>query len=223
MSSEPSPTSAAQDRHDRRQQSRDADPQRARFDAIYRLARANEAHDEDTGGHLKRIRTIVERIARRLGMSPDDAVALGYDAMLHDVGKMTIPRQVLMKPGALTVKERAVMDCHTTRGHRMLIERDDMHQAARIARHHHEAWDGSGYPDGLAGDAIPLEARITSVADVFDALISQREYKRAWSWEEAQTEIRKITGSRLDPAVVDALMAVIDDGSLRAALENLES
>jgi putative two-component system response regulator len=182
------------------------DPVRDRHhDAIFMLARASELHDEDTGSHLQRMRVIVERIALRLGLDPDDAELLGYDAMLHDVGKLTVPASILTKPDALTAREWASLESHVTRGERLLAGHESMRRAARIARSHHEAWDGTGYPDGLRGEAIPLEARITAAADVLDALIAARAYKPRWNFEAAMAEVRRLAGSRLDPLVVAAL------------------
>lgn len=194
-------------RQERRARPR-SDAARARHhDAIYTLARASESHDEETGAHLLRIRTVVERVALRMGFAPENAERLGYDAMLHDVGKLTVPPSILTKREALTSKEWAALESHAVRGERLLSARPSMERASRIARSHHEAWDGSGYPDGLAGDAIPIEARITAAADVLDALIADRAYKRRWSLAEALGEVRRLAGSRLDPAVVAAIEA----------------
>ncbi len=186
---------------------------RAHHDAIYTLARAAELHDEDTGDHVVRIRLIVEQIAKKLGL--EDAVELGYDAMLHDVGKLTVPVEVLRKPGALTEKERAAMQAHTIHGERVLSARPSMRRAAGIARSHHECWDGSGYPDGLTGGEIPLEARITAAADVLDALVADRCYKESWSYREALQEVCDLAGTKLDPGIVEALKECDQEGSLR--------
>ncbi len=194
-----------------------SDPMRAaHYDAVFKLARASELNDEDTGGHLVRIRSVVQQLALRLGFAPNDAERLGLDAMLHDVGKLNIPHDVLKKAAELTPQERAVMQDHTIRGQRMLSKRESMQRAARIARSHHEAFDGSGYPDGLLGEAIPIEARITAVADVLDALMSERCYKHAWTYESALSEIHKVAGTQLDPDVVAALEDCHRDGVLGA-------
>lgn len=186
----------------------------AHHDAVFTLARASELHDEDTGNHLLRIRTIVELIALELGFDSEDAEALGYDAMLHDVGKLVVPASILTKPGELTDRERAAIESHTVRGEQLLSARRSMQRAARIARSHHEAWDGTGYPDGLEGEAIPLEARITAAADVLDALASTRSYKRRWTFAEAMEEIGRLSARQLDPIVVSALQSVHDRGVL---------
>ena len=136
---------------DRRSGSRE-DPEWKRYlDGIYSLARSNGLLDEVTGDHVFRIRKVVEHIALHMGCDAKTAERMGYDAMLHDVGKLTIPPSVLGKPGELTAEEREVMQSHTVRGARMLSGSGRFTQAARIARNHHEAWDGSGYPEGLAG------------------------------------------------------------------------
>jgi putative two-component system response regulator len=190
---------------DRRARPRTDEAQRAHHDAIYTLARAAELHDEDTGNHVIRIRLIVERLAKRMGFSGADAAALGHDAMLHDVGKLTTPHEVLKKPGALTDGERGIMESHTIQGERLLSRRPTMSRAARIARSHHECWDGSGYPDGRKGAEIPLEARITAVADVLEALVADRCYKQSWSYREAVEEVCAMAGTKLDPDVIEAL------------------
>ena len=193
------------------------DPARAaHHDAIYTLARASELHDEDTGAHVLRIRLIVQAMALHLGFDDDDAEALGYDAMLHDVGKLNIHRDILQKPGQFTEDERRIMESHTIAGERLLSPRPSMQRAARIARSHHECWDGSGYPDGLTGEAIPIEARITTAADILDALIAQRCYKQSWSYEDAFREVVSLGGSKIDPRVVDALHRCNADATLCA-------
>jgi len=203
------------DQQERRARSRDDADMRSHRDAIFALARASEVHDEDTGAHLLRIRLIVEQVACRMGFAADDAEALGYDAIVHDVGKLRVPAEVLKKPEAFTDNERALMQQHTVRGERLLSQRPSMHRAAEIARSHHEFWDGSGYPDGLKGEAIPLAARITAAADVLDALIATRCYKQSWTYEDALREVIGLSGNKLDPRVVQAITQADADGALR--------
>jgi putative two-component system response regulator len=201
-------------RRERRARPRLDSDRRGRHDTIFNLARVAELRDRETGGHVKRIRCIVEVIARRLGHP--DPEGLGCDAMLHDVGKLVVPYDILRKPGQLTDEERDVMRAHTVHGQRFLGRRSGMGRAARIARSHHEHWDGSGYPDGLAGDAIPIEARITAAADVLDALVADRCYKQPWSYRQAVNRVRSLRGTVLDPAIVDAVLFADADGSLLA-------
>jgi putative two-component system response regulator len=208
-------TASGEDHDDRRTHTRDDPATRMHHDAIFALARASEVHDEDTGAHLLRIRLIVEQIALRMGFAADDAEALGYDAILHDVGKLRVPVEVLKKPEAFTDEERALMQQHTVRGERLLSQRPSMHRAAAIARSHHECWDGSGYPDGIKDEGIPLAARITSAADVLDALIATRCYKQSWSYEDALREVIGLAGTKLDPRVVEAIKQADTDGALR--------
>lgn len=203
---------------DRRQQQRSDSERSAFLDVVYMLARASEAHDEDTGAHVLRIREIVERIALEMAIDPLDAEMLGFDAMLHDVGKLMIPQSILSKPGQLDDDERLQMESHTTLGAKMLADRPSMFRAGRIARWHHERWDGKGYPDGLMGLEIPIEARITAVADVFDALIAERSYKACWSVEEAVAEVSRLAGTHLDPTAAAALNAVFERGELADVL-----
>lgn len=138
-------------------------------------------------------------------------IAIGQAARLHDLGKVGVPDSILLKRGPLNTQEREYMQKHTIEGAKMLSTGTTplVKMASVIARSHHERWDGTGYPDGLSGTEIPLEARITSVADVFDALTSQRVYKRAWSAKEAHDEIRKLAGHHFDPKVVKALDEIL--------------
>ncbi|WP_428940555.1 HD domain-containing phosphohydrolase [Fontivita pretiosa] len=179
----------------------------AHMDAIYMLAVASEAKDEDTGRHVRRIQHHTRELARRLGFSHDESEAIGYSAILHDVGKIHVPDSILTKPGPLDDHERARMQLHTLAGERILSPNPFFDRARRIARWHHENFDGSGYPDGLERDAIPIEARIVHLADVYDALTHSRVYKRAWSDQDAIREISRQRGIMFDPAVVDAFNA----------------
>lgn len=189
---------------------------RAHHDLIFAFARSCERHDADAEGHLTRIRQVVEQIALELDFPEDEAEDLGYDAMLHDVGKLHIPPEVLNKQGELTDDERSLVEQHAILGEQMLKDRPGTRRAARIARHHHESWDGGGYPDGLAGEAIPLEARITAAADVLDALIARRSYKPAATYPDALNAVHELAGSKLDPDVVEAMMRCDGNRVLRA-------
>lgn len=190
---------------ERRVLQRTAEIRQANLDAIYMLAVASEAKDHDTGAHVRRIRGLSEQLAKNLGFSPEEAYDIGLAAVLHDVGKIHVPDAILNKPGPLTAEERTVMEQHTLWGQRILPDRPFFQRARNIARSHHENFDGSGYPDHLAGDRISVEARIVHVADVFDALVSPRVYKPAWSTEAALGELQGKSGTAFDPAVVEAL------------------
>ncbi|HVT89334.1 MAG TPA: HD domain-containing phosphohydrolase [Tepidisphaeraceae bacterium] len=183
---------------------RTAELHQAHMDAIYMLAVASEAKDQDTGRHVRRIQKISYQLAQRLGLSEPNARAIGYSAILHDVGKIHIPDDILSKPGPLDDRERARMQLHTLAGERILSSNSFFELARTIARTHHENWDGSGYPDGLSKDNIPIESRIVHLADVFDALTHERVYKQAWPREQAITAIHQGRGSMFDPQVVDA-------------------
>jgi HD-GYP domain-containing protein (c-di-GMP phosphodiesterase class II) len=182
--------------------------------------------DAETGAHLERVaryaRVVAQRVAHDRGLPDEWVERVFLYAPLHDVGKVAVPDGILLKPGALTPDEWEVMKTHTTRGRDMieLIVRDlhldrsvtqpDM--MLHIVELHHEKWDGSGYPRGLRGDEIPLEARVVAVADILDALVCHRPYKRAWTWDAAfdQLMIERDSG-KLDPACVDALIASRDE------------
>ncbi len=192
---------------------------------ISTLARLAEYKDADTGEHVARVARMTAEIASHLmrsGACPEaeDLVDhIGHASILHDVGKVAIPESVLLKPGPLDAQERRVINAHVTIGHDILREAAALaahgeahifNLASTIARGHHEKWDGSGYPDGLRGDDIPLEARIVAVVDVYDALVSHRPYKEVWPEERALDLIRAESGHHFDPRVVDAFFAVKD-------------
>lgn len=175
---------------------------------ITRLAQAAEFRDPDTGGHIQRMARYSVVIGRALGLSQEQLDDLLTAAPLHDVGKVGIPDAVLLKPGRLELDEMAVMRTHPEIGEQLLANSDHplIQMASQIAGAHHEKWDGSGYPRGLAGESIPLVARIVAVADVLDALTSERPYKKAWTFEDAKAFIISGRGKHFCPQCVDALI-----------------
>jgi putative nucleotidyltransferase with HDIG domain len=183
----------------------------ARLDAVYMLAHASEEKDEMTGDHLKRMQHLATELAR--AMRVEDPEGVGLAAILHDVGKMHVPDAILRKPGPLTAEERKIMEGHTLSGERILADRPFYLPARRVARSHHENWDVSGYPDGLAGEAIPLEARIVHLADVYDALVNVRPYKAAWEKDAARAYIRREAGRMFDPGVAEAFLGGTEFGN----------
>jgi PAS domain S-box-containing protein/putative nucleotidyltransferase with HDIG domain len=205
-----------------RVQARTAELREANMEAIYMLAEASEAKDSDTGQHVRRIQALTEALARKIGMSEDVAERFGYSAVLHDVGKMLIPDDILKKPGPLTPQERLAMQKHAEAGHRILSRKKFFRTARQIARSHHERWDGTGYPDGLAGESIPLAARIVALVDVFDALTSARAYKPAWPIEDVLNALREGSGSHFDPSLVTSLLELIGDGTIAKLTEQLK-
>ncbi|MEQ8660267.1 MAG: response regulator [Gammaproteobacteria bacterium] len=203
------------------------DHQLAQDAAIIALARLAEMRDSETGNHLLRTQAYVRTLAEALRDHPRfhaalDAAAIALlvkSAPLHDIGKVGIPDRILRKPAPLTAQEWAVMRTHAALGAAAISRAEaDLARpvpflacAKQIARHHHERWDGSGYPDGLAGEAIPVAARLMALADVFDALITPRVYKEALSPLAARARIVAERGRHFDPAVVDAFVACFDD------------
>ncbi|MBL0939833.1 MAG: two-component system response regulator [Gemmatimonadaceae bacterium] len=186
---------------------------RSRLQIVHCLGTAAEFKDTETGMHVMRMSHYARSLALAVGYSPESANDLLHAAPMHDVGKIGIPDAILQKPGDLTPEERQIMQQHTVIGARILGEHTGglLRLAAVIALNHHERWDGGGYPNGLAGDAIPHAARIVAVADVFDALTSVRPYKDAWSTEDALEFIRKERGRHFDPELVDAFMSCMPD------------
>src|SRR5436190_8475738 len=175
------------------------------------LSNAVEARDAYTGKHAERVAAYGIEIARALGLPRPDAPELEFGFLLHDIGKVAIPDAILYKPGKLTEEERALMARHPAIGADIVGEIEFLTEATRVVRSHHERWDGSGYPDGLAGEEIPLAARIFSVADVLDALTTDRPYRPAMSLHAARALIGAEAGSHFDPTVVAAFDAIDDD------------
>ncbi|MGV3491975.1 MAG: HD-GYP domain-containing protein [Devosia sp.] len=173
---------------------------------IWRLARAIEYRDGDTGGHVSRVAQISALLASALGLPNERCRMIYLAAPLHDIGKIGIADAILGKPGRLTPDEMQIMREHVSIGARILENgtSDVIRTAELIAQSHHERWDGTGYPDRLAGSDIPIEARIVALADVFDALCSERPYKKAWPIADAYREIVSLAGTHFDPACVSA-------------------
>ena len=179
-----------------------------RLQIVQRLGLAAEYKDNETGLHVIRMSHYSRLIAAAAGLSSDYCELLLHAAPMHDIGKIGIPDHILRKPGKLDSEEWAVMSQHPLIGARIIGEHHSelLRMAERIARCHHEKWDGSGYPCGLKGDDIPLEARIVAIADVFDALTSERPYKKAWPIEDAVALIEQEAGLHFDPALVDCFL-----------------
>jgi putative two-component system response regulator len=188
------------------------------LEIVQRLAQAADSRDEETGEHIDRIGRLAESLALAVGVDAHDAELLRHASAMHDVGKIGIPDRVLLKPAKLDAEEWELMKTHTTLGAQILSgSRSELLQLAeRIALTHHERWDGSGYPAGLAGEEIPLAGRICAVCDVYDALISERPYKRAWSREDALAEIRRGAGSHFDPRLAEAFLRLHAEDALAA-------
>jgi putative two-component system response regulator len=182
-------------------------------EVVFRLSQAAEFRDGETGQHIQRMAKYCRLIGEALGLSDEACRTLYLAAPMHDIGKIAVGDAILLKPGKLSPEERAVMEQHTTAGYRLLADghSDLVRTAAEIAWCHHERWDGSGYPRGLAGADIPLFARIAAVADVFDALTSERPYKKAWPPDQAAEHIAENSGKHFDPACVSAFLKRWDD------------
>jgi diguanylate cyclase (GGDEF)-like protein len=191
-----------------------ADLKDAHLQALLRLAYAAEARDPYTECHLQRIRATAIAIAVRMGVEGTELEQLGYGAIVHDLGKLRIPDSILTNPGQLSDAEWTEMKKHPEWGAEIIGENAFYDVARQVALCHHERWDGSGYPRGLAGEAIPLAARIVAVADVYDALTTARPYKRAWAPERALVEIMRLRGKTLCPQSVDVFMELWREGEI---------
>jgi two-component system response regulator RpfG len=182
-------------------------------ETILRLAKAGEYRDEETGNHVVRMAKYARIIAEEMGLDETTCIDIEYAAPMHDIGKIGIPDGVLLKPGKLNEREWEVMQSHTTIGYGILANSQSkyMQMGAVIALYHHERYDGQGYPNGLRGADIPLIARIVTVADVYDALVSVRPYKDAWPVEKAVDYIKEHAGTQLDPDCVAAFCKRVSD------------
>lgn len=189
--------------------------------AVLALARGSEAKDTDTGEHIRRVQLTSEALAQAAGLDPGAASQVGWAAMLHDVGKLHVPDRILLKPGPLSADEWAIMRQHPIWGEEILG--DGFELGRRIARWHHENIDGTGYPDGLAGGAIPLEARIVRITDAFDAITNRRPYAEARSFEEALEELDRCKGRMFDPELVELMIPLVRDAVLASRLRALRA
>jgi putative nucleotidyltransferase with HDIG domain len=178
----------------------------AEGEALQRLASAAEYRDDNTWEHTQRVAVMAARLGRRLGLDDAEADVIRRAAPLHDLGKIAVPDSILLKPDKLTEEEFEVIKTHAAVGASILSGSPSalFQTAERIARTHHERWDGGGYPDGLRGEDIPLAGRLVALADVFDILVHERPYKEEWSVEDAAEEIRRNAGTQFDPGAVEA-------------------
>jgi putative two-component system response regulator len=179
------------------------------------LANAIEVRDEGMEGHTERLASLALALGHRCGLTDADLGALELAAILHDIGKIGIPDRILKKPGPLTADERRVIEEHPEIGYRMLAPLEALEDIRAVVRHHHERWDGGGYPDRLAGEAIPLFARIVAVADSIEAMCGCRPYRRPLDREAVIEELRRGRGGQWDPALVDSALELIAAGSIR--------
>ncbi|HSM37487.1 MAG TPA: HD domain-containing phosphohydrolase [Longimicrobiales bacterium] len=197
---------------------RTRDLQQARFEILERLARAAEYRDDQTGEHTRRVGEMAGHLAARIGAPAEHVELIRRAAPLHDVGKIGIPDGVLLKPGRLSSKELDLMRQHCLIGANLLSGSGVplLDVAATIALTHHERWDGTGYPEGLEGESIPLAGRVVAVVDVYDALVHERPYKAAFTQEEAMAELEQGRGTHFDPQVVEAFLAMLREGEIPA-------
>jgi putative nucleotidyltransferase with HDIG domain len=185
------------------------------FESIRTIVAALEAKDRYTCGHSERVTTYAVEIARELSWNEKDLNTLNLSALLHDVGKIGIPERVLLKPGKLTAEEYEVMKQHPVIGAEIIKHLKNAGAIIGGIRHHHERWDGAGYPDGLKADQIPMMARIIQMADSYDAMTSHRPYRKGMSHEEVVSEVKRCQGSQFDPKVAEIFLALLSQGRIR--------
>ena len=184
---------------------------RAYLESMLNMARAERLRDRDTGLHIDRCGEYAVRLAPDLGFAANEIENLRLAVMMHDIGKVAIPDAVLLKPGRLDAAELVVMQSHALRGAEILGAAPDLRRAAEVAAGHHEKWDGSGYPRGLRGEAIPLPARLTAIIDVFDALSSKRPYKEPFPPEQVASMLREGSGSHFDPEICALFLGRLEE------------
>lgn len=187
------------------------------------LARGLAAKDGHTGDHVTRVQSLTEDLALATGMSQPEARDVGWSAMLHDVGKLHVPDAILLKPGPLTSAEWDIIRQHPLWGEEILANGEGFEMARRIARWHHENFDGSGYPDGLRHDRIPLEARLVRITDAYDAMTHTRPYHAPRSFEYAVEELRRYAGRQFDPDLVELFLELALAGRLETINQELAS
>jgi putative nucleotidyltransferase with HDIG domain len=186
------------------------------------LSRAIEARDPHSSGHAHRVAVMAEVVASRLGWDEEDVELLRMGAALHDIGKLAIPERILRKAGPLDDDELGEMRRHPEEGARMVARHRSLQLVVPAVLYHHERWDGSGYPVGVEGEAIPAEARVLAVVDAFDAMTTDRSYRRALSEAAAVEELERCSGTQFDPEIVRVFVEAWQDGSLADADAELE-
>jgi putative nucleotidyltransferase with HDIG domain len=184
--------------------------EQSHIQVVLALARTVEARDTYTAGHSERIASLAEAVGRALGCGEEEVRDIRRAALLHDIGKIGVPDQILRKPGPLTKEERAVMQHHAIIGEGILLSVERMRGVAKLVRYHQECWDGSGYPDGLSGEEIPLGARILAVVDAYSAMVDRRSYKRARPGRQAIKELEHCAGTQFDPRIVRVFCRMIE-------------
>ena len=197
--------------------------EQANWETLHALARAVDANSPWTAGHSERVTALALKLGRRLGLPEEELLILHRGGLLHDVGKIGVPAEVLDKPGSLTAEEMELMRSHVTIGARILEPISAYADEIPIVLYHHEQYDGSGYPEGLVGEQIPFHARIMGVADVFDALISERPYRKSWSLERVVSYIERGAGTLYDPRVVEAFLETLEYAKRKQKAEGVEA
>ncbi|MBO4452982.1 MAG: HD-GYP domain-containing protein [Clostridia bacterium] len=192
------------------------------IEMVNMLAHAIDAKDRYTNGHSFRVSEYSVALADKLGWDEDEIAELRREALMHDIGKIGIPDSVLNKPGKLTPEEFSVIKSHTTIGGGILAESSKLAGASETARYHHERYDGKGYPEGLAGEKIPVHARVVSIADAYDAMHSDRIYRSGLPDEKIRSELVNGRGTQFDPVFLDAFLELFDDGTLERVAENIQ-
>jgi len=201
----------------RKMLSADSSPQ-SLYEVVTSLSSALDARDHYTNGHSERVIEYAKQIATELGMPMQQQEELVYLCLLHDIGKIGIPDHILNKPGRLTQEEFEIMKRHAEIGERIISPLEALKNLKPLIRHHQEYYDGKGYPDNLSGEAIPIACRILSVVDTFDAMTTDRPYRKALPIEAAMAELRRCADSQFDPAVVDIFITILDkEGVLKGS------
>lgn len=200
-------------------QNKNIELQRAYDETMVSWARVLDLRDRETEGHSERVAELTLKIAKRMGVKEEELKYIKWGALLHDIGKMAIPDRILLKPDKLTSEEWNIMKMHPVYAYQMLSRIDYLRPALDIPYCHHERWDGTGYPRGLKGEEIPLSARIFAVVDVYDALTSDRPYRKAWSKERAIEYIKDQSGKQFDPKVVEVFLSLVEETDVKEKIQ----
>uniref|UniRef100_A0A7C5Y8K9 HD-GYP domain-containing protein n=1 Tax=Fervidobacterium nodosum TaxID=2424 RepID=A0A7C5Y8K9_9BACT len=180
---------------------------------ILTMIRILEYHDPYTKGHSKNVANLASMLAEKLGLNDEMIKKTYWAALVHDIGKIVVPSSILNKEGKLTIEEFEVIKKHPVYGHDFLSTSSDLRELAKYVLYHHERWDGNGYPSGLAGEEIPVISRIISVVDAWDAMTSDRPYRKGLSFEKAKSELLEHSGMQFDPNIVKRFIEIVDQES----------
>jgi putative nucleotidyltransferase with HDIG domain len=181
-------------------------------DIVFSIVKILEIYDAYTKGHSEHVAELAGKLGKAIGLSEENLQVLYWAGLVHDIGKILVPTSILNKPGKLTLQEYEMVKMHPVWGYQVLSTSEELQEIAFIVKHHHEHWNGKGYPENLSGTAIPLLSRIIAVVDTYDSMTSDRAYRTGLPKEEAFTQIRRVSGTQLDPHLTDVFLTLFSEG-----------